>query len=321
MYNNCISIYSKITILPFLLAVVVLSSCIEEERLPYVVTIDADSIKYNSAVSGGYVSENAGPPVIAKGICWGLSSKPTISGNHTSNGDGAIFFTARITGLEHNTIYHVRAYGENQYGISYGNEISFTTLYDPNAHWLPGDDWIDPRDGQSYGTVKIGEQVWISENLNFYTSSESLYYDYDSINNSEQYGRLYTINIASQACPEGWHLPSDEEWQCLEKTQGMSQVELDLEGWRGSDQGDQLKIAGSSGFNADFGGYSYYFVGEEVIFSGINISGWFWTSTSTYTGADKYFIRIIEFDKSQICRISLERYKIENFLSIRCIKD
>jgi len=65
--------HSKITVLIVSITAVMLSQCIEEERLPYVVTIDADSIKYHSAVSGGYVSENAGPPVISKGLCWGLS--------------------------------------------------------------------------------------------------------------------------------------------------------------------------------------------------------------------------------------------------------
>ncbi len=328
MDNNYSNTRPKITILLVLVFVVILSSCIEEERLPYVVTIEADSIKYNSAVCGGYVSENAGPPVIAKGICWGLSSKPTISGNHTSNGDGAIFFTARITGLEHNTIYHVRAYGENQYGISYGNEISFTTLYDPNAHWLPGDDWIDPRDGQSYGTVKIGEQVWISENLNFYTSSESLYYDYDSINNSEQYGRLYTINIASQACPEGWHLPSDEEWQCLEIALGMNELQATFFGWRGTDQGSQLITGGESGFNADLSGYGYSTGSSnpgQIIFSGLGNSAWFWTSTNinkTSPGVNTdQIIRILNIDNSKVNRDILSDYRYKNYLSLRCIKD
>ena len=73
MCDNSLTIRSKITMLLVSISVVILSNCIEEERLPYVVTIDADSIRYHSAICGGYVSENAGPPVIAKGICWGIS--------------------------------------------------------------------------------------------------------------------------------------------------------------------------------------------------------------------------------------------------------
>lgn len=68
----------------------------------------------------------------------------------------------------------------------------------------------DERDNQVYKTVKIGNQEWMAENLNF--ALDGTYcYDNDEAN-CEKYGRLYVWTDAANLCPEGWHLPTDEEW-------------------------------------------------------------------------------------------------------------
>ena len=126
----------------------------------------------------------------------------------------------------------------------------------------------DDRDGQTYRTVKIGDQVWMAENLNYvYLQStenlDSISFCYnDSAEYCEKYGRLYTWAAAMDSvgvwstdakgcgnnpscfpsgtirgiCPEGWHLPSRDEWDTLLTVVGDS-----------SDAGTRLKDE----YNAD----------------------------------------------------------------------
>ena len=101
--------------------------------LPEVTTGEVTDITVSSANCGVEVTFNGNVTVTAKGICWSTSQNPTIEDNSTSklyyNGDyNSGYYYAKMTDLEHNTTYYVRAYATNEVGTAYGEEVSFTTV-------------------------------------------------------------------------------------------------------------------------------------------------------------------------------------------------
>jgi uncharacterized protein (TIGR02145 family) len=134
-------------------------------------------------------------------------------------------------------------------------------------------------DGNYYKVVKIGSQIWMAENLKTthysdgtiiplledsvswinldYTSKAYCYYN-NRVEYSDIYGALYNwaaaMNGTSSSnlnpsgvqgvCPDGWHLPSDSEWKELEMYLGMSQIEANKSGNRGTVEGGKLKSSG-----------------------------------------------------------------------------
>ena len=170
-------------------------------------------------------------------------------------------------------------------------------------------DFVDPRDGKNYTTVRIGEQIWMAENLDasHYCNGDPVdrvgsnarwgdsegaccYYNKESQNGSD-FGKLYNWHAVVDPrglAPEGWHIPSDEEWKQLEMFLGLSRVHADYSGWRGEKEGGLLKAMGEDrwvspnteavdkyGFAGLPGGYrdvsgDFYVKGS---------AGYWWTST------------------------------------------
>jgi uncharacterized protein (TIGR02145 family) len=102
----------------------------------------------------------------------------------------------------------------------------------------------DPRDGQTYRTVKIGNVTWTAENLNYKTDESWCYGGVQG--NCEKYGRLYSWkDAAMKACPPGWRLPEDDGgWYDLMVEVGDSSRLLRDKGWGGADRHGFSALAG-----------------------------------------------------------------------------
>jgi len=95
---------------------------------PTITTTAITDIEQTTATGGGNVTADGGSTVTARGVCWSISSDPTIADDHTTNGSGTGTFVSSLTGLDPDTHYYVRAYATNALGTSYGTEQEFDTL-------------------------------------------------------------------------------------------------------------------------------------------------------------------------------------------------
>lgn len=71
--------------------------------------------------------------------------------------------------------------------------------------------FTDPRDGQIYRTIKIDDRQWLAQNMSYKVEGRSWCYD-EKESNCSRGGRLYDLDGARDACPKGWHLPRDREF-------------------------------------------------------------------------------------------------------------
>ena len=92
-----------------------------------VTTAAVSEITENSAVVGGEITNDGGNTITARGVCWGEEQNPDIEGEHLEIGAGTGTFSGTISGLKSGVTYYVRAYAESEAGITYGNEVNFTT--------------------------------------------------------------------------------------------------------------------------------------------------------------------------------------------------
>ena len=115
-----------------LMLVACVISCDEEGddpivSLPVLSTSEISQLTKTSAISGGEISSDGGGKIFNRGICYSISSNPTVENNVVPNAGGTGSFVSTMTGLAEGTTYYVRAYAMNDAGTAYGNEISFST--------------------------------------------------------------------------------------------------------------------------------------------------------------------------------------------------
>ena len=325
----------------------------DKSLLPVVITYEVINVKHTQAECSAYCISVGSGPVTDFGICWNTTGSATIDDSCSSRGRALSPYSAKLSNLNINTTYYVRAFATNRAGTAYGNERKFKTMPLPaviafNPDIIYGT--ISDIEGNIYKTVEIGSQTWMAENLrtsryNDNTEIEMIadnsewsltgkpafcWYD----NNEQFYGKVYGAYYnffavyTSRLCPTGWHVPSDDEWKTLEIFLGVTPDAAGNEGYRGQGISIKLKESGSghwskdfypgtneSGFTALPGGSRSYFGGEFV--DEMVSSGW-WSSTAYYPIGGVGYSRSLSFEYPGIKR---ELITLNQGLNVRCVKD
>ena len=195
--------------------------------------------------------------------------------------------------------------GDSREGSSSSSAKETGSEYDASANTLK-----DLRDGKTYKTVKIGNQVWMAENLNFETEKSYCYND--SSKYCDKYGRLYTWAAAVDACPTGWHLPASAEFDTLFKAVGAQSV-----------AGNRLKAATGWKTNLNLGdeyGFSALPAGNRYFDGRYNSEGTnadFWASTEDKDGSSAYAMYLNSDDGGAFLTAQSKNLG----KSARCVKD
>ena len=223
----------------------------------------------------------------------------------------------------------------------FGEEVELVESYD----WMCGDDLI--YHGDTYETVQIGYQCWMSQNLRTvqFANGDSIAEAQSSAEwvaasgtpvqrphagssyPPELFGRFYSGSCVlgeSQLCPTGWHVPTDLDWRQLEVFVGMDHAEADSTGWRGGEEGIGAILRSSSSDTPSWNGsndFGFSAVGPGWIvgnggFSNSGLFGFYWTQTVHPNGwpMNRWFFSaqqgLLRGAESSI-----------SGMSVRCIKD
>jgi len=203
----------------------------------------------------------------------------------------------------------------------------------------PGSMQVKDLEGNSYDVVQIGDQYWMAENLRSTTFSDGSpikrveaydewaeleipaysWYNNDS-SHSGDFGALYNFHAVEtgKLCPEGWHVPTDEDWIALESGLGGAAVaggSLKEEG-TGRWKTPNTLASNESKFTALPGGYRSY----NGTFNLMRIDGFWWTSSEKnwYGSKNTVVYRNLKYDGPDLFR---EVAVKSNGFSIRCLKN
>ena len=190
-------------------------------------------------------------------------------------------------------------------------------------------DWIeDERDGHVYHYVTAGDRDWFSQNLSWQGTGVPFM---SSPATAGMFGSFYTWNeaMSGQVCPEGWRVPSHEDWESLATALNDGRPLPFIDNWAGIGaklsadarmNGDRLwpyspdnAHTNDIGWNAMPMGWTYFSTNE---FTGMNAYGCWWSATEK--NATQGFYRYIWYDRDD-CPVS---YTDKNDLraSVRCVR-
>lgn len=247
-----------------------------------------------------------------KGInidCGGTRSGTIWNGKDGADGKSAYETAVEngFTGTEEEWIESLRVESSSSEKGSYETSSSVASSSSSKIAWdylntnISYGEMTDERDGQVYKTVVIGSQTWFAENLNYQVLG-SYCYD-DNTDACAIFGRLYTWGTAKTACPEGWHLPSKDEYSTMYASASNSYSNILSAHYSGSN---------SSGFSLLYGGVR----STSAVYSGLEGSAYLWTSSM---GSEKPY-GIGPFVVGNNFYMA-EYYSNSAGLAVRCLKD
>ena len=253
-------------------------------------------------------------------------------------------FSLSTVVAQNDTLYIMKN-GEIVHKYNVNTEIDSMIFYHPSETpgqpiTLPGDTFTDSRDGKDYRYVTIGNQEWMAENLD-YDAGDGSYCSSLNPAYCDTYGRLYEWSTAmggaassdavpsgvQGVCPDGWHLPSDAEWDTLA---AFVANETGLTGKEGDDWTEiGLKLKATFGWNSDgvsdgVGTDDYGFTalpggyrrGDNGQYQYRGYTGYWWSATQV--DASIAYRWYLEYNNDILSR---ENGTKTFGYSVRCVKD
>ena len=193
--------------------------------------------------------------------------------------------------------------------------------------------------GNVYNWVRLGDQMWTTSNAKNGTSlAEAVYYnnfEWSNVLSSDQaieeyetnylpvYGNMMTMEDAVESAPEGWRLPTDEDWKKLERVLGMTDV--DSKGYRGygvafalmnTDSGAELSL-GFGGGCFSIKNYGWIKINQDFV----GEHGYYWTSTIDDSYQEDYSMAYFRKITANYGKVDRDCMRTDSYLSVRWVKD